>query len=84
MATIKLTSKRQATLPKEVCDQLGVGEGDQIELEPRVIGGETVWVLRPKSVDWSWIGSVKVPANASHDIDDIRASVAKGRRRDEE
>jgi bifunctional DNA-binding transcriptional regulator/antitoxin component of YhaV-PrlF toxin-antitoxin module len=80
MPTIKLTSKRQATLPKEVCDQLGVNEGDQIALEPRVIGGETVWILRPRSVDWSWIGSVKVPANASHDMDDVRASVAKGRR----
>jgi AbrB family looped-hinge helix DNA binding protein len=83
MPTIKLTSKRQATLPKDVCEHLHLREGDEIELEPRVLDGETVWVLRPKTVDWSWIGSVEVPANVSHDIEDVRASIAKGRRRGE-
>ena len=81
MPTIRLTSKRQATLPKDVCDQLHVQEGDQLELVPRVIDGETVWVLRPKAIDWSWVGSVKVPANASHDMADVRRSIARRRRR---
>ena len=78
--TIKLTSKRQATLPRSLCEQLHIREGDEIALEPRIIDGETVWVLRPKALDWSWVGSVKAPANASHDMDEVRASIAKGRR----
>ena len=81
MPTIKLTSKRQATLPREVCEQLHVREGDELELECRVIDGETVWVLKPKGIDWSWVGSVKVPANSSHDMADVRRSIARRRRR---
>lgn len=80
MPAIKLTAKRQGTFPKALCDELQVGPGDKLLLEPRVIDGETVWVLRPKASDWSWVGSVKVPANASHDMDDIRASIARGRK----
>ena len=38
-------------MPREVCEQLHLQEGDEIELEPRVIDGETVWILRPKTVD---------------------------------
>ena len=79
MPSITLTSKRQATLPKELCEQLHITGGDEINLEPRVIDGETVWILRPKTVDWSWVGSVKVPPNASHEMDDVRASIARKR-----
>ena len=44
--TIKLTSKRQATFPVELCDDLGVQAGDEIELQPRIEKGEHLWVLR--------------------------------------
>ncbi len=27
----KITSKRQVTVPREVCDSLGIGAGDEIE-----------------------------------------------------
>jgi bifunctional DNA-binding transcriptional regulator/antitoxin component of YhaV-PrlF toxin-antitoxin module len=77
MPTVKLTAKRQATLPKEVCEQMHVQAGDEIQLEPRVIEGETVWIMRPRTVDWSWVGSVRAPAQSSHDLDDIRASIGK-------
>jgi bifunctional DNA-binding transcriptional regulator/antitoxin component of YhaV-PrlF toxin-antitoxin module len=78
-----LTTKRQATLPRELCEELGVHPGDQIDLERAVIDDKPVWVLRPHRLDWSWIGSAKVAADASHDLDDIRASVARGRAREQ-
>ncbi len=81
MAAIKLTAKRQATFPRQICDALRVGPGDQLVVEPQVLDDETVWILRPKKADWSWVGSVHVPANASHDMDQVRASVARGRGR---
>ena len=81
MPIIKITAKRQATFSKELCDDLHVGPGDSIAVERRMLDGEAVWILRPQTVDWSWVGSVKVPANASHDIDDVRASIAQSRRR---
>ncbi len=81
MAVITLTAKRQATLPKEVCEELHIQPGDRLIVERQVIGGESVWILRPGTVDWSWIGSVSVPAKSSHDMDDIRASIARGRRK---
>jgi len=41
-STIKLTSKRQATFPVEVCRQLDLRAGDEIELIPRVQDGDQV------------------------------------------
>jgi AbrB family looped-hinge helix DNA binding protein len=81
MSTITLTAKRQATLPKEVCDELHVEPGDRLIVEKKVIRGESVWVLRPDTVDWSWMGSVSVPDRASHDMGHIRESIAQGRKR---
>jgi bifunctional DNA-binding transcriptional regulator/antitoxin component of YhaV-PrlF toxin-antitoxin module len=78
MPTVRITAKRQATFPRATCEALGVGPGDVLELQARVIDGETVWLLRPRRVDWSWIGSVRVPAGASHDVDAIRRSAARG------
>ena len=80
MAAFKLTAKRQATLPRDLCEELGVRPGDEIALERRVLGGETLWIMRPRKVDWSWIGAAAVPANAAHDMTAIRASIARGRR----
>jgi bifunctional DNA-binding transcriptional regulator/antitoxin component of YhaV-PrlF toxin-antitoxin module len=79
---LTMTSKRQVTFPKAVCDELKLEPGDEIALERRLVEGETVWVLRPKNVDWSWIGAAKptrAKAKASHDMDSIRASIAIGR-----
>jgi len=82
MATIKLTAKRQATLPKELCDDLGVGPGDQLSLERHVIAGEVVWALRPRQPDWSWFGGLsQYAAGKSHDWVEIQESVEKGRRK---
>jgi len=78
MSSMTLTSKRQATLPRELCDELGVHPGDRLDVDRAVIDGRPVWILRPHRVDWSWIGSAQVPAGLSHDMDDIRASIGRG------
>jgi bifunctional DNA-binding transcriptional regulator/antitoxin component of YhaV-PrlF toxin-antitoxin module len=82
MAAIKLTAKRQATLPRSLCDELDVGPGDEIALERRVFEGQTLWIMRPCKVDWSWIGATVVPANVSHAMAAMRDSIARGRKRE--
>ena len=82
MAAIKLTAKRQATLPRDLCEELDVHPGDEIALERRVLGGETLWIMRPRKVDWSWIGAASIAANATHDMTAIRAAIARGRKRE--
>lgn len=42
MPVLTLTSKRQATFPKETCESLGLKPGDLIELEPRDEGGKII------------------------------------------
>ena len=57
MTTIKLTAKRQATFPAEVCAALGVNPGDRIELKACTQKGGRVWVLKPiVSKERSWSG----------------------------
>jgi bifunctional DNA-binding transcriptional regulator/antitoxin component of YhaV-PrlF toxin-antitoxin module len=73
-----LTSKRQATLPRELCEDLGVQPGDQLDVERAIVNGQPAWVLKPRRMDWSWIGAAQVPADISHDMDDVRASIASG------
>jgi len=59
MATIKLTAKRQATLPVEVCRDLGVTSGDFLELLPLQYENRMVWALRPVAkLKSPWIGSL--------------------------
>ena len=79
MASVRITAKRQATLPAALCQELGVGPGDKLVTERRVIRGETVLVLRPRRPDWSWLGAARGYATGkSHRWRDIRRSMAKG------
>ncbi len=56
MARSTITSKRQVTIPKEICDVLDVGPGDKITWE--VNGGRVaVTTERPKL--WQWEGFIK-------------------------
>ncbi len=60
MATIKLTSKRQATFPRAVCEEMNLRPGDRIELTPAEVDGQQVWVLRPKEpLEMPWIGCLE-------------------------
>ena len=76
---LKITTKRQATLPVALCEELGVGPGDTLTLERRELGGELVWVLRAPKPDWSWLGAAHEYAEGkSHDWEDIERSIEKG------
>jgi len=79
MASLKLTTKRQATLPAALCEELGVRPGDRIDAERRVVGGETVWVLRGSKPDWSWFGAArKYGKGKSHRWKDVRRGIERG------
>jgi bifunctional DNA-binding transcriptional regulator/antitoxin component of YhaV-PrlF toxin-antitoxin module len=83
MTTLTLTSKRQATFPKETCESLGLKPGDVIELEPRTEGGAKVWVLRPQPARTrEWVGCLGSRAKkvTDHSLAAIRESIAAGRR----
>ena len=82
MPRLTLTSKRQATFPKETCESLGLKPGDVIELEARDEDGTKVWVLRPRPArERTWIGCLGPRAKpvADHSLAAVRASIAAGR-----
>jgi bifunctional DNA-binding transcriptional regulator/antitoxin component of YhaV-PrlF toxin-antitoxin module len=86
MSYIKLTAKRQATLPKALCDELKVEPGDSIRVEKRLVDGREVWCLEPvRSAERpAWFGALrKYAAGKSHDLDEIRESVERAHRRDD-
>lgn len=59
MTTIKLTAKRQATLPVEICKELGVTSGDSLELLPLRHNNQKVWAIKPVvKAKSKWIGSL--------------------------
>ena len=65
---VKITSKRQVTFPKRVLDALGVGPGDQIELEETVDG----FVLRPRRFRPEMFGTLADLIPEDHEPFDIR------------
>lgn len=77
--TIKLTSKRQATLPSQLCLELGIRPGDDLLLERKDLDEGTVWVLKPKPrLSSNWFARLKHYArDKDHDMDAIRRSVGK-------
>lgn len=79
MRTIRITAKRQATLPKDLCEDMGVGPGDDLQVQRRVIDGQEVWVLAAGRPDWSWVGCARpFAAGKEHDWAAVEASIAKG------
>ncbi len=76
---IKMTSKRQATLPARVCEELDLAPGSEILLERRKIDGHPAWLLRtPSTMDTPWYGALQRYAKGrSHDMESIRRSIAK-------
>ena len=79
MADLTITSKRQATLPVDLCDELGVRPGDRLRVERRRVGGEHVWVIRGKKPDWSWFGAARRYAKKkSHRSSEIERSIERG------
>jgi bifunctional DNA-binding transcriptional regulator/antitoxin component of YhaV-PrlF toxin-antitoxin module len=79
MASLTITSKRQATLSVALCDELGVKPGDKIEAERRIVDNETVWVLRSRNSDWSWFGAArKYGKGKSHRWEYVRRNIERG------
>lgn len=81
MLKIKMSARRQATFPKQLCDSLGVQAGEHLLLDRRVESGRELWVLTPaKKVSRPWLGSLRAYASGEdHDLDKIRASVFRSR-----
>lgn len=78
--TIKLTSKRQATFPAEICRDMGLHPGARLYLERRELDGAPAWILRPLSDAGtpSWFAALRPFASGrSHDMDAIRRSIGK-------
>lgn len=78
--TITLTAKRQATLPVELCRDLGLHPGDRLALERRDVDGVPAWIMRPASAHkpLSWFGALGSYASGkSHAMEDIRESIGR-------
>lgn len=66
---LKVTSKRQVTFPARVLDALGVGPGDQIEISE----GPDGFILKPRRIDYSRLGTLKDKLRRGHGTFDIQA-----------
>ena len=79
MQTMTITSKRQATLPAALCRELGLKPGGKVDLDRRVVGGETVWLLRGRRLDWSWFGAARrYGKGRRHRWAAVRRSIERG------
>lgn len=64
---VKITSKRQVTFPARVLKALGVGPGDQLELEE----GPDGFILRPRRIDYSKLAPLRDKISPEHPPFDI-------------
>jgi bifunctional DNA-binding transcriptional regulator/antitoxin component of YhaV-PrlF toxin-antitoxin module len=82
MTLIRITAKRQATLPRKLCEELRVRAGDSLAVDVKVVGGERAWFLKPvDSLETPWFARLKRYARGKrHDLASIRRSVEKARR----
>ena len=64
---LKISSKRRVTLPARVLDSLGVGPGDQIEISE----GPDGFILKPRRIDYSRLGTLKNKIKRGHGTFDI-------------
>ena len=66
---LKITSKRQVTFPAHVLDAMGVGPGDRLELQE----GPDGYLLRPRRIDFSLLGTLLEKIPDGHPPFDIRS-----------
>ena len=66
---LKITSKRQVTFPAHVLDAMDVGLGDILEL----IEGPDGYLLRPRRIDYSRLGTLRGKIPEGHPPFDIQA-----------
>ena len=65
---LKITSKRQVTLPAHALDAMGVGPGDTLQLIP----GPDGYLLRPRRIDYSRLGTLREQIPDGHPPFNIR------------
>jgi bifunctional DNA-binding transcriptional regulator/antitoxin component of YhaV-PrlF toxin-antitoxin module len=84
MTVIRLTAKRQATLPKQLCDEMSLRPGDALIVDQRTVDGRRVWLLSPADrIETPWFGGLKrYGQRKRHDMESVRESIARGRRRE--
>jgi antitoxin PrlF len=74
MASSKITSKGQVTVPKAIRDALGVGPGDRlafrIEEDGRVL-------VEPETVDLRTLRGVLTPRRRGVDVEEMAAAVER-------
>lgn len=82
MTRIRLTAKRQATLPKRLCDEMSLRPGDTLVVDQRVVDGRRVWLLSPADrIEAPWFGRLKKYGRGKrHDMASVRDSIEKARR----
>ena len=66
---IKINAKRQVTLPAQVLDTMGIGPGDTLQLMP----GPDGYLLRPRRIDYSRLGTLQGKIPEGRPSFDIRA-----------
>ncbi len=78
---IKLTAKRQATFPRELCEEMRLEPGNAILVEPAVLEGRKVWVLSPQPACFGegWTGVLRRYAAAQpHSMVKVRERMLEG------
>ena len=64
---LKITSKRQVAFPAHVLDAMGVGPGDTLKLIETSDG----YLLRPRRIDYSRLGTLRGKFSSGHPPFDI-------------
>ena len=65
---VRVTSKRQVTLPARVLDVLGVGPGDHLE----IVEGPDGFALRARRIDYSLLGTLRDKTRRGHGSFDLQ------------
>lgn len=84
---IKITSKRQATFPRALCEAMHLEPGASVEVEEREVDGERVWVLSPAPPPDvpKWVGSLSRYAKGrALSMDEIRQKIMEAMARGED
>lgn len=75
--TLKVTAKGQVTLRKEVLDHLGIGPGDQLEIE-MLPAGRLQLRAKPGRPVSTLFGRLRQPKGRSLSLEDIARAAAEG------
>ncbi|MCY4522354.1 MAG: AbrB/MazE/SpoVT family DNA-binding domain-containing protein [Caldilineaceae bacterium] len=65
---LKINSKRQVTFPARVLDTMGLKPGDRLEL----LEGPDGYLLRPRRIDYSRLGTLADKIPKGHPSFDLR------------